>query len=1021
MTRPRIAIPFLALLALGACVTDSGGGGEGKPSGRVVRANQQAGGGAGELGLGTNLIGEPCSAESSRGDSEQLYRVRCGNWDQPSARVARQPVPANLSLQDIAAASGWRNALEQRMTCEDPETIQILDAIPAQFLNCKLRNGGWPFVALAAATRDALFLADGIPAALPAVESLIGQVSGMKPRETGAGGQTARSTGMERLAATLKDRLFGTGDLQDYYRLMRLGQYYTTIKDHADATKAYRDALAVHQRVLGADNPESADAVMHLALSLTNQESFREANSLLAQADRLLTRDRETLEKARLLSYRAINLANQGRRQEALELAREATAMRRRIRAALSPVDETAASAMRDRDSFALAEGAGVLANMGAEAATVDIAQSLFIEAGLLLRMGDIPGAQRARDDAVGTLRKARASPEWWGLNFLDLEADMALNAGRFAEAEGLYRRLAEEWNRQYPKTRPAGMADIALGRALAAGGKLAEALDVFRKGRATLLEAGGGLRYAQIQPYLDTLARLAERDGAARPALHAEMFETAQLARSGVTARSIALAAARLSASDRKVGEVIRERQEAERERVRLQGLFNDKSAAPRDLQDRAELTRLRNELGELDARLRALDEQVQAAASGYNQLIEAPTTAESVLALLKPGEALVSMVLGEQAGYLFVLRDGTASAHALAFGLAEATEQVALLRTGVEAEFGGRVPVFNAGRAHSLYNQVLGPAKERLDGVRELFVAPTGPLLSLPFALLVDRPPPAVRDYDYRQVSFLARSMSVSLIPSVRSFADLRRTAGASRAPEPFLGFGDFRPASDPARIRPGIREACVEDRSRLTALGALPATAGEVRTVAQALGAAPDAVVLGDAFTRKGVSARALDRYRVVYFATHALLPNDLECLTEPALMLTPTADAGGLLEASEILDMTLDADLVVLSACNTAGAEGETGGEALSGLARSFFYAGARALLVSHWLVEDRATAQLMTSLFSRQSQTAGKAAALRQAQLSILQGAGDAFPVYWSHPLFWGAFTLVGDGAARPAS
>lgn len=190
--------------------------------------------------------------------------------------------------------------------------------------------------------------------------------------------------------------------------------------------------------------------------------------------------------------------------------------MRRRIRAALSPVDETAASAMRDRDSFALAEGAGVLANMGAEAATVDIAQSLFIEAGLLLRMGDIPGAQRARDDAVGTLRKARASPEWWGLNFLDLEADMALNAGRFAEAEGLYRRLAEEWNRQYPKTRPAGMADIALGRALAAGGKLAEALDVFRKGRATLLEAGGGLRYAQIQPYLDTLARLAERDGRA-------------------------------------------------------------------------------------------------------------------------------------------------------------------------------------------------------------------------------------------------------------------------------------------------------------------------------------------------------------------------------------------------------------------------------------------------------------------------------------------------------------------------
>lgn len=1026
MTGSRLVLLVLALLTIAGCVTDGGSGGgaggaESKPAGRIVRAGQQATAGAGDVALGVNLIGEPCTAESSRSESEQFYRVRCGNWDQPSARVTRQPVTAGLSLQDIAATSGWRTALEQRMTCAEPESIQILDAVPAQFLNCKLRNGGWPFVALAAAAGDALYLADGIPAALPAVESLIGQAAGLRAQEAGAGGQRARSAGMERLATALKDRLFGTGDLQDYYRLMRLGQYYTTIKDHADATKAYRDALAVHQRVLGAENPESADALMHLALSLTNQESFREAGSLLQQARRLLGRGKESLEVARLLSYRAIHLANQGNRQPALELAREATAMRRKIRTQLSPVDETAATAMRDRDSFALAEGAGVLANMGAEAATVDIAQSLFIEAGLLLRMGDLAGAQRARDDAVGTLRKARASPEWWGLNFLDLEADLALGAGRFAEAEGLYRRLAEEWNRQYPKTRPAGMADIALGKALLASGKLDLSLEAFRKGRTTLLEAGGGLRYAQIQPYLDALAQAAEREPARRAALHGEMFETAQLARSGVTARSIALAAARLSSSDRKVGEVIRERQEAERDRVRLQGQFNDKSSAPRDLQDRAELTRLRTALSDIDAKLRTLDEQVQAAASGYNQLIEAPTTAESVLALLKPGEALLSMVLGENGGFLFVLRDGTASAHPLKLGMAEATEQVALLRTGVEAQFGGRVPVFNATRAHTIYQQVLGPAQDRLAGVQELFVAPTGPLLSLPFALLVDKPPPPVRNFDYRGVSFLARSMAVSLIPSVRSFADLRRTAGASRAPEPFIGFGDFQPAADATRIRPGIRDACVEDRNRLTALGALPATAGEVRTVAQALGASPDSVVLGDAFTRKGVSARALDRYRVVYFATHALLPNDLECLTEPALMLTPTADSGGLLEASEILELTLDADLVVLSACNTAGAEGETGGEALSGLARSFFYAGARALLVSHWLVEDKATAQLMTKLFAQNATPLGKSAALRQAQLSVLQGAGGDFPVYWSHPLFWAAFTLVGDGAARPAS
>jgi len=112
----------------------------------------------------------------------------------------------------------------------------------------------------------------------------------------------------------------------------------------------------------------------------------------------------------------------------------------------------------------------------------------------------------------------------------------------------------------------------------------------------------------------------------------------------------------------------------------------------------------------------------------------------------------------------------------------------------------------------------------------------------------------------------------------------------------------------------------------------------------------------------------------------------------------------------------LDLRLDADLIVLSACNTGGGDGR-GGESLSGLARSFFYAGARAMLVSHWFVESDSTVRTMNTMFENlgRNRGMGTAEALQRAQMEIFNQAGDDLPLYWSHPLYWGAFSLVGDG------
>ena len=201
---------------------------------------------------------------------------------------------------------------------------------------------------------------------------------------------------------------------------------------------------------------------------------------------------------------------------------------------------------------------------------------------------------------------------------------------------------------------------------------------------------------------------------------------------------------------------------------------------------------------------------------------------------------------------------------------------------------------------------------------------------------------------------------------------------------------------------------------------ALPPLPDTADELLAIGKQLGVATGDIHLGRDASVTTVKRAPLANYRIVYFATHGLVAGEIKGLAEPALALTlpakPTEDDDGLLKSSEVAQLKLNADWVVLSACNTIAGD-KPGAEALSGLARSFFYAGARALLVSHWAVASDAATRLTTSTFTtlKADPTLGRAEAMRRAMLAFLN---DRSSPENAHPAVWGPFAVIGEGSRQ---
>lgn len=973
------------------------------------------------LPVGQNSAGESCTLQRMGGRAD----IYCGSWDQPSAHVQDGGAASAAELPALATSGPWRAGLEAAYACEAPQPARILDGVPAEILPCTQRFGGWPYVALAAEIDGKVYYADGVQPALPVMQRAIGVVSGKIPAD--AAGQADVAQSDQLLAQRLAAHAFSSGDVGQYDALMALGAQANQAEDFPAAVIAYRAALALQQKKLGADNPGTVMPMLALGLNLSNQGLYPEAQAQFTTAAKLAPRASAPTAQATLLYDQALNALNQGQNQQALMLLQQS----RQAYAALVPPELLSATpqATQNNALFSISAPSGADALLAAQvtlnspvtqAALLGVIESWRYQALVLEEMGDKPGS----DAAIANARRiANAN----GLQPPSLDARLDRTRAALAAANDQPLAAAQDlasatvsFNAALPGTRPVAETDLLRGAVLAQSGDEQKALAACRNGVALLRTLRLGSTASLIGPCLDVYANAAAADPAQARALHGEMFEAAELTQGSTTAREIAQAAARLSSSttDPKVAAAIRDQQDAQR---RLEDLYQQRDQAAHAANNTAALGLLDKQIAAANATLQQAGLAEQAAAPNYGQLVQQVVPAADVLKLLRPDEAFLAITTTPSHSWLFFLHNGKVNVAQVAVNEAGMAQLVKNVRASIEPGANG-LPPFDIADAAKIYADTLGPFAARMGDVHDLVVAPSGALLALPFSLLPTGPASAD---DLAHAPWLIRQASLTYVPAAANFVSLRRAQGTSAAKQPWFGFGDFQPVTL-AQARATYNTAtCPESAAAFAGLPQLPYAKLELQAASAIFGAGPQDELLGAGFTVPDVEKADLRNFQILHFATHALLPTDLPCQAEPAIVTSAPAGAksanNALLSTSDVMGLKLDANLVVLSACNTGG--GEEGGEALSGLARSFFFAGARAMMVTQWSVNDQVSAYLVADTLARlhAGNAGGAAGSLRAAQLALIGGAGKGFPAQIADPFYWAAFTVLGDGGVEALS
>ena len=705
---------------------------------------------------------------------------------------------------------------------------------------------------------------------------------------------------------------------------------------------------------------------------------------------------------------------------------------------------------------------------------TLELPEDAPVTAQLLSQLGSILSLERRTKDAADVYAQLdKAIATWEPAR----RAQIQLNSSRIAsllasgkieiglkDAEALLKREIGRIGEKHFDTAVA-RGTLALG--LAKAGREAEALREFRiavplliagshesaDDEDTTVMAARNIRLQNIvETYISVLARAQNKT--AETAV--ETFALADSIRGHSVQAALAASSARMVAQDPALQQVVRSEQDLSKQINAQLGLLNNVLSLPSSERDEKGIAALNASITKLRADRDKARQNISKQFPAYADLVDPrPPSVDQIKATLRDGEAMLSFYFGEDAGFVWAVpKDGP-----VAFAEVKATSsaleaKVRKLREALEPQAAmiSDIPAFDLALGYELYTMLLKPVEAGWKPAKDLIVVTNGALGLLPLSLL---PTEEVKITEgeplfaaYKKVPWLARTHAVTSVPSAAALRTLRALPPGKPSRDKLIAFGDplfskeqqaeaeaatpvqVADASNTMRGMPLKRRSAPQlegvNSAELAMLPRLPDTADELRSIAMALEADPSKVLnLGKEANEKKVKSMDLSGFKIIAFATHGLVPGELNGLTQPALALSSPdvsgAEGDGLLTMEEILTLKLDADWVVLSACNTGTGAG-AGAEAASGLGRAFFYAGTRALLVTNWSVHSASARELVSDLFHRQANdpkiTRGEA--MRQSMVALIDGDGYKDPsgktvFFYAHPLFWAPYTIIGDG------
>lgn len=707
---------------------------------------------------------------------------------------------------------------------------------------------------------------------------------------------------------------------------------------------------------------------------------------------------------------------------------------------------------------------------------TVGIGDGTQFSAQILSQLGAVLNFQRKPTEAAtvyAELDKAIAKWEPGRKQVLELNgsrisalyASGQVDAGIAAAQELLKREIGRVGEKHFDTA--AARGTLAVGYAIA--GREADAIREFKAAIPILMAASrenadddddtvSAARSQRLQNIVEAyIVMLAKNNDNATGEVSLETFALADSIRGQSVQKALSASSARSVAKDPALAELVRKEQDFGKQiNAQLGALNNALSSNARDEKvvkaTNASIDKLRSDRDKVR-------QEINRKFPSYAELIDPkPPTVEQIKATLTPGEAMLSFYFGRRGSFVWAVpKDGPMTFAAVKLPAGEIESKVRKLREALEpnAAMISDIPAFDVALGYELYSLLLKPVEAGWKSAKSLIVVTNGALGLLPLPLLPTAPAEIKASDEplfagYRHVPWLARTHAVTMVPSSAALRTLRQLPPGKPERSELIAFGDpyfskeqAAEAEKPVQVadasnvmtrgvplkRRNSPKLDGVDSAELALLPRLPDTAEELKSIALALQADPAKVLhLGKDANEKAVKAMDLSGFKVLAFATHGLVPGELNGLTQPALALSAPAlsgsDGDGLLTMSEILSMKLDADWVVLSACNT-GAGAGAGAEAASGLGRAFFYAGTRALLVTNWSVHSQSARELVTDLFKRQAddKSLTRGEALRQAMMAMVDGRGytDAAgktEFAYAHPLFWAPYTIIGDGGKR---